>query len=138
VLLVGGGVTWIPGSAWRLNYWYKMYAREMPWLRALPSDYFCKHFSVATYQIEKSASPERLARALGTLPEIESMLIYASGFASADVSEPADIAARLPGEWHERVFAGNALDFFRWPDRERSAAPAGVSGEALLEMSTRV
>lgn len=136
VLLVGGGITWAAGSAWRLDYWYKMYAREMPWLRTLPSDYFTKHFSLATYAMERVPDTSRFARALASLPGVESRLVYASGFPSPDVATPAEIAERLPEEWHEKVFSGNAEALFRWPGSKRSRSQGNVTSGELLEMST--
>jgi predicted TIM-barrel fold metal-dependent hydrolase len=136
VLLVGGGVTWVPGSAWRLDYWYKMYSREMPWLKALPSEYFCKYFRVATHELEKVPDPARFARALGSLPDMESMLVYASGFPSPDHESPSEIGARLPEAWHPKVFSKNAEALFRWPGSTRSGAATGLASDALLEMST--
>jgi predicted TIM-barrel fold metal-dependent hydrolase len=136
VLLAGGGVTWVPGSAWRLDYWYKMYSKEMPWLKALPSEYFCEYFRIATYEMEKVEDLDRFARALRSLPGIESMLVYASGFPSPDHEGPAEISARLPAQWHSKVLSENAEALFRWPGKTRPTASSGLARAELLEMST--
>jgi hypothetical protein len=135
-LLVGGGAMWIPAFLWRLDFWYKMIPADSPWIRRLPSEYFMKHFRVATYGIESPAEPERLGRALATLPGLESMLMYASGYPSADSEEPAAIAARLPNAWHEDAFGKNAAGFYRWPGMERSKLPkrVGLEQKALVGM----
>jgi hypothetical protein len=133
VLLVGGGVLWVPAYLWRLDYWYKMYASEMPWLKALPSTYFRRHFRVSTFQLETVADRERMARALRAQPGIESMLVYASGFPSPDAEEPSAVARRLPEEWHPAVFGENVRSFFRWPGGGAEAS-AGLAGQALLDM----
>ena len=133
VLLVGGGALWVPAYLWRLDYWYKMYASEMPWLSALPSTYFRRHFRVSTFQLENVADPARLARALGSFPGIESILVYAGGFPSPDAEEPCDVARRLPENWHAAVFGETAESFFRWPGRIVEST-AGLAGDAMLEM----
>jgi uncharacterized protein len=133
VLLVGGGTLWVASYLWRLDYSYKMYASEMPWMRSLPSGYFREHFRISTFQLEKVADRERMARALRALPGIESMLVYTSGFPSPDAEEPEDVAARLPQEWLAKVLAENAESFFRWPG-SKVESTAGLKSEALLEM----
>ena len=50
VLLVGGGVGWIPSFLWRMDYWFKQNAHETPWLKRPPSEYFVRHFRVATHE----------------------------------------------------------------------------------------
>jgi hypothetical protein len=135
VLLVGGGTLWVPSFLWRLDYWYKMYASEMPWMKALPSEYFRKHCRVSTFQLEKVADPDRIAHALQSFPGIESMLLYTSGFPNPDAAEPDAIATQLPEDWHPKVFTENADAFFRWPGSSPDST-AGLTSEALFEMPT--
>jgi hypothetical protein len=52
------------------------------------------------------------------------VLVYASGYPDDEWETPDTIAARLPSEWHERVFRTNAQEFFRWP-RQLSEVTAG-------------
>jgi predicted TIM-barrel fold metal-dependent hydrolase len=116
VLLVGGGASWVPWCLWRFDYnWRIARARETPWMRSPPSDYFTEFIRLGTYQLE-SPEPERLLDVLSTIPNVESMFLYASGYPNWDWEEPEAIAARLPQEWHERVFNMNADAFFRWPE----------------------
>jgi predicted TIM-barrel fold metal-dependent hydrolase len=115
VLLIGGGATWIPGFLWRLNYWYKMDRQALPSAKGLPIDYFRDHIRVATYGLEAPQPSDRLVTALGTLPWIDSALVYGSGYPNFDSEQPDSIASRLPQEWQSKVFQGNASDLFRWP-----------------------
>lgn len=117
VLLIGGGATWIPGFLWRLNYWYKMDRHALPSAKGMPIDYFRDHVRVATYGLEAPEPAERLATALGTLPWIQSALVYGSGYPNFDYEEPESIAARLPEHWHRQAFHDNANELFRWPAR---------------------
>jgi uncharacterized protein len=127
VMLLGGGVSWIPGYLWRLNSMYNLDQREAPWLKGLPSQYFAKHFTVTTYTMEAPRRAEMLAKALGTLPWIDMRLMYASGYPNADGEEPAPVAARLPESWYARVFYENAMEFFRWPGQSgRDSQLAGL------------
>ena len=122
VLLIGGGVTWVPGYLWRLDYWYKMAPWEAPWIHDLPSAYFRNHFFLGTYALESFADPKRLGQVLTALPGLESTLLYTSGIPNADAVEPASVAARLPEAWHDMVFRTTAERAFRWPDRVATTA----------------
>jgi uncharacterized protein len=132
IMLVGGGVAWVPAYVWRLDYWYKMSPSEAPWIRGLPSRYFAEHFRVSTYSLESPDEPERLASALATVPELEQMLVYGSGHPLGDAEEPVAVAPRIPASWHDAVFSGNAEDLFRWPGRP-SPEGRGLDASALAE-----
>jgi predicted TIM-barrel fold metal-dependent hydrolase len=130
VLLVGGGASWVAAYLWRLDYWFKTNANEVPWLDRLPSEYFVEHVRLGTHALERPADAAALHTALGAVDGIERLLLYTSGYPAWDSEEPEEIAGRLPESWHERVFAGNALDFFRWPDVARARTPAAVEAGA--------
>jgi predicted TIM-barrel fold metal-dependent hydrolase len=123
VLLVGGGAGWIPGCLWLSDYWQKIIRTETPLLRRPFSEYFVEHVFVATADLETPRRPERLAQLLSTVPGIERVLLYTSGYPKPGYADPPSIAARLPESWHEAVFRTNALDFFRW-SRHESPVPA--------------
>jgi uncharacterized protein len=131
VLLVGGGVAWVPGFVWRMDGHYRMTRNEAPWLRMLPSEYFAQHFKVATASLESPPKRERLAQVLKSIPAVERTLVYASCYPNDDFEEPETIAARLPEAWHAGVFGENAREFFRWPDRTPAQIPAGVRRETI-------
>jgi predicted TIM-barrel fold metal-dependent hydrolase len=116
VLLVGGGVAWVPELLWRLDPMYGVVRRvDMPWSKRLPSETFVQHIRLATYSLEAPAKPEQLESALDLIPHIESMLLYASGYPNAKGELPGSIAARLPRRLHRGVFHANAEAFYRWP-----------------------
>jgi predicted TIM-barrel fold metal-dependent hydrolase len=128
LLLVGGGVAWVPSFLWRMDQQFRFTRRvEAPWLDEPPSEVFMRHVRLTTYSLETPRQPERLERLLRTLPEPESLLLYASGYPNVDGEPPESVAARLPAEWHDAVFGTNAASFFRWPDRAAAALAGGVA-----------
>jgi predicted TIM-barrel fold metal-dependent hydrolase len=135
VMLVGGGITWMPWFVMRFDYWYKMFPTEGPWMRKLPSEYFAEHFRVATFGLEQSTTVERLGRSLSAVSNIEKMLIYTSGFPSLDAEAPDTVAERIPEAWHPGVFGDNALGFFRWPDRPRAQMAPPLLAQAEFGIS---
>jgi predicted TIM-barrel fold metal-dependent hydrolase len=122
VLVVGAGAGWIPGLLWLSDYWQKITRVETPWLRRAFSEYFLEHVLVDTSDLEAPRQPERLAQLLSTVPGIERVLVYASGYPKPGYEDPVALGARLPEAWHESVFGANALDFYRWSRSEVSIA----------------
>lgn len=134
VFVSGVGAAWIPGLFFRLDVNWRGLRREVPWVRRLPSEYFRESFRISTWPFDRAQEDdgaERIVRALSTFPEIEKLLCFASGYPSWDADTVADVASRIPSEWHDGVFARNAEDWFRWPDRVRTAPvpPVAAVGE---------
>jgi len=129
VLLLGSGAAWLPGYLWRMDYWWKTNKLEAPWMTMPASEYFLRHMRITTYGLEWPREPERLIRALSTVPGIDDILIYASGYPNADFEDPDGIAAKLPEAWREKVMHQNAEAFFRWP--AEAAGAATVSQQAI-------
>ena len=122
VFVSGAGAAWIPGLFFRLDVNWRGLRREVPWVRRLPSEYFRESFRVSTWPFDRAPGddgPERIIRALRAVPHIEDLLCFASGFPSWSTEVAADVASRIPAEWHRKVFEENARDWFRWPDRPR-------------------
>jgi uncharacterized protein len=118
VLILGGGAAWAPAWLWRLDYFYKIASHEVPWLTRLPSEYAVTNVRFSTTSLEDPADSTNLMVALGSMPEFENMLVYASSWPNEDTESPAEIAARLPKEWHRSVFLDNAHDLYRWPIKD--------------------
>jgi predicted TIM-barrel fold metal-dependent hydrolase len=127
VLLVGGGVSWIPGFLWRHDYYYKLEAHEAPWLVEPPSEYFRRHVRVTTYPLERVNRPELMQRALATVPWLEEVLVYASGYPSYDWEEADSVLERIPISWRQAVLSENADALFRWSGQ----ATASISGDPV-------
>lgn len=134
VFVAGVGAAWIPGLFFRLDVNWRGLRREVPWVRRPPSEYFRESFRVSTWPFDRAPDDdgaERIVQALSTFPEIDKLLCFASGYPSWDTDTAADIARRIPTEWHEGVFTGNADEWFRWPGRPRTAplSPVVAVGE---------
>ncbi|MFR9805280.1 amidohydrolase family protein [Pseudonocardia sp. RS010] len=108
VLVVGGGLAWIPSLLWRFEVNYGAYGRDAPWVRKSPIDYFLEHFHVGSYRIDRPADPASLHAALRTIPALENVICYASGMPEPDADTVADATRLLPESWHRAVFTDNA------------------------------
>jgi predicted TIM-barrel fold metal-dependent hydrolase len=137
VLAVGGGIAWLPEYLWRLDWTYKfMRPVEVPWVDRLPSEYFAEHVRVTTYSMEAPPKAEQLETIFEIIPNIESMLLYASGYPNIDGEDAQSIAARLPQHLHQRVFHDNAEAFYRWPQKQLNGTSAARSGKPGTELAT--
>ncbi|MBJ7599479.1 MAG: hypothetical protein DLM67_18185 [Candidatus Nephthysia bennettiae] len=125
VLMLGTGAAWLPGYLWRMDWWWKTDRLEAPWMQMPASDYFLRHFRITTYGLEWPREPDRLIRALNTIPNAEDLLLFASGWPNADFEEAAEVAARLPDGWRSKVLHENAEAFFRWPAPAVGSAAGG-------------
>jgi predicted TIM-barrel fold metal-dependent hydrolase len=115
VLLVGGGLAWVPAFLWRTDLSYKFESTSVPWLKRPPTDYIHEHVYFSTYQLERAPQPEVLERYLETVPWLADRVVFTSGYPSFDMIGRDEVASRLPESWHERVFHSNAEALFRWP-----------------------
>jgi len=111
VLLVGGGVAWVPDAVWRADYRFKSMAHEVPWLRRQPSEYFLEHVRMTTYGLEVPDGAA-LGPVLRSLPGLDDTIVYASGYPRRDWQRPTDVAPLFDGFGTEQIFRRTAEDLF--------------------------
>jgi hypothetical protein len=132
VLLVGGGIAWVPQFLWRLDPIYRVVRRvDMPWSKRLPTEYFAEHVRLSTYSLEAPVKKEQLQSVLNLIPEVESSLLYASGYPNADGETAAEVGERLPEALHQSVFHDNAEKFYRWGGKKHETARAHAGGDII-------
>ncbi len=130
LLLVGGGLAWIPEYIWRLDWNFKMVRRvDAPWARRMPSEYLAEHVRFTTYTMETRPTAEQFQTLLELIPRIDETLLYASGYPYADGDDAAEITARMPESMHDRVLHENAEAFYRFPDVESVPASDMIGPE---------
>ncbi|MEA2331675.1 MAG: uncharacterized protein QOH58_1813 [Thermoleophilaceae bacterium] len=116
LILLEGGVAWLPGLLWRFDASFKGARREVPWVKRLPSEYFRDHVRITTQPPEIPPGYEHIVELLAEVGAQET-LMFASDYPHRSEGEPLDIAARIPAAWLPNVLRGNALATFRWPER---------------------
>jgi uncharacterized protein len=110
VVLVGGGIGWVPATLWRSDILFLDWGRSVQWVRRKPSDYFAEHFYLTTYQLEDS--PEMVAAVLEAVDSLEDALCFASGYPAADSQEVAVLADRLPPSICSKATSANPLRLY--------------------------
>jgi uncharacterized protein len=111
MLVIGGGVLWIPALLWRFDTNYQSLRREVPWVKRLPSEYFQDHVRVGTGPLDKLSQPVFL-RAIRLIDRAEDVLCFASGYPDWDSDAPSEVALRLPPEWQQKIMHDNGRRLF--------------------------
>jgi len=112
VVMIEGGVAWLPHIMWRLDLNYRALRSEVPWLKRLPSEYIRDHISVTTQPLEEPPNPKDLVDLI-RLAGATDMIMFASDYPHWDADAPTEIARRLPEELRRKVMFDNAQRFYR-------------------------
>ena len=112
VVLVEGGVSWLPALMWRLDAEYKALRSEVPWLTRPPSAYLREHVRLTSQPIERPDNPHHLLQMLELL-DAEHLLMFSSDYPHWDFDSPTDAFPALPEPLRHRIFEQNARDLYR-------------------------
>jgi uncharacterized protein len=111
VVLVEGGVSWLPALMWRLDAEYKALRSEVPWLKQLPSRYLANHVRLTSQPLERPEDPKHLLRMLDML-DAEHLLMFSSDYPHWDFDSPTEAFPALPEGLHRRIFEQNAREWY--------------------------
>ncbi|MBD2863926.1 amidohydrolase family protein [Paenibacillus oceani] len=112
VVLIEGGIAWLPGLMWRLDKNYKALRSQVPWLTKLPSEYIREHVFISTQPIEEPDNPQHLID-LFNMIDAENIILYASDYPHWDFDAPTEILKRLSPEAKRKIFYENARKLYR-------------------------
>ena len=115
LLIIEGGVAWMPSLIWRLDAAYRSMRRELPWLKRYPSETIHDHVRLTTQPLEQAAEREQLVDVLSAFGA-EDMLLFSTDYPHWDTDEKDHVARMLPSSWLPKVFRENAIAFFGWND----------------------
>jgi predicted TIM-barrel fold metal-dependent hydrolase len=108
VALLECGFSWVPPMLWRFDKDWKAVWREVPWLKARPSEYVQRHFRATTAPAQLPADrgqAEQLALMLGA----DEFLVYASDHPHRHGDGHLDVLLDVLGEGgRAAVMHGNA------------------------------
>jgi uncharacterized protein len=111
VSLMECGFSWLPFLLWRLDKDWKAVWREVPWLKAKPSEYVYRHFRATIQPAHLPKDPSRVAEAAEMIRAPE-FLMYASDHPH-DHGPGADLLLDvLDDSDREAVLEGNASELY--------------------------
>lgn len=108
VMLVEGGVAWLPHLLWRLDKNFKALRQTVPRLRRLPSEYVFDHVWFTSQPIEEPSDERDFVSLLGMI-KAEDRLCFSSDFPHWDFDDHRNVFPRsTSAQWRENVFRRNA------------------------------
>ena len=112
VVLMEGGLAWLPGILWRLDTNWRGLRSEVPWLDRRPSEVVRDHVRFTTQPLEHTDGHDellfRMLEAVGA-PDI---LLYASDYPHWDFDDPKTMLSRLPEAWRAPIMHDNAAALY--------------------------
>jgi predicted TIM-barrel fold metal-dependent hydrolase len=112
VLLIEGGIAWLPGILWRLDTNWRGLRAEVPWLERKPSEVAREHVRFSTQPLEHTDGNDALLFELLESAGAPGILCFASDYPHWDFDDPGFMLRRLPEAWREPVLHGNADAFY--------------------------
>ena len=108
VMLVEGGIAWLPHLLWRLDKNFKSLRTTVPRLRRLPSEYVFDHVWFTSQPIEEPTDSRDFVALLGMV-RAEERLCFSSDFPHWDFDDPGRVfPSSVSVDWQEKVFRRNA------------------------------
>lgn len=112
VLLMEGGVAWLPGILWRLDTNWRALRSDTPWLERKPSEVAREHVRFTTQPLEHTDGNDELLFEMLEAVGAPDTLCFASDYPHWDFDDPAFMLKRLPAAWREKVLHENAAALY--------------------------
>jgi predicted TIM-barrel fold metal-dependent hydrolase len=111
LVLVEGGVTWLPAFISRMDADFMALRREVPWCKQLPSEYLRERVMVTTQPLHVSGRDDPLIEAMDRLG-MEDVLAFSSDYPHWDTDLPTYAISQLPASWRDKVMHDNAARMY--------------------------
>jgi uncharacterized protein len=112
VVLLEGGVAWLPGILWRLDTNWRALTAETPWLERKPSEVAREHVRFTTQPLEHTDEQDALLWEMLEAVGAPDVLLFASDYPHWDFDDPGFTLRRLPEAWREPVLHENAAALY--------------------------
>ena len=126
VILVEGGIGWVPHLGWRLDKNWKGLRSTVPWLKRLPSEYMLDHIRFTTQPIEEPQTRQHLDWIMEMM-HADRTLMFSSDVPHWDFDDPGFIFKTWKDELRERVLYRTALETFRFSPATRARIEAAAA-----------
>jgi predicted TIM-barrel fold metal-dependent hydrolase len=112
VVLMEGGVAWLPGILWRLDTNWRALRADTPWLERKPSEVAREHVRFTMQPLEHTDGADELLWEMLEAAGAPEILLFASDYPHWDFDDPGFMLGRLPRAWRERVLHENAAELY--------------------------
>ncbi len=114
VVLIEGGLAWLPPLMWRMDRSWERLRDEVPHLRRPPSAYVREHFWLTTQPMEEPPRREHFSQLLAHLG-MNDRLMFATDYPHWDFDAPDQaFPVRLPPDLERALMAENARALYRF------------------------
>jgi predicted TIM-barrel fold metal-dependent hydrolase len=120
IVLVEGGVCWLPPLLWRLDKNWRALRQTVPWLDRPPSEIVFEHVFLTTQPLEEPDRPGHFHSMLGMFPA-DRMLLFSSDFPHWDGDTPDFTARNFPAPLRDNVMHGTARALYQLPSPRDAA-----------------
>jgi len=107
LVIVEGGVGWLPPLLWRLDKEWRSLRVEAPWVNRPPSEIVRDHVRLTTQPLDEPEDPAHLLALFDMFPADE-ILMFSSDYPHWDFDDPTRVLSGFPDETRRRIFAENA------------------------------
>lgn len=120
VVLIEGGLAWLPSLMWRMDRAFEAMRDEVPELSCRPSEYVRSHVWMTTQPVEEPPRPPQLLQVFEWIGA-PTHLLFATDYPHWDFDSPKQALPRAMDQSLRRaILCGNALELYGLPS-ERSA-----------------
>jgi hypothetical protein len=112
VVLIEGGLAWLPGILWRLDTNWRGLREDTPWLSRKPSEVVREHVRFTTQPLEHTDGRDDLLFEMLEAAGAPDILCFASDYPHWDHDDPGFMVRRLPARWREPVMHANAVSMY--------------------------
>ena len=115
IVLIEGGVSWLPPLAWRLDRAFERLHRDVPHLQRNPSEYIIDNIWMTTQPIVEPKAPYTVRDLVESFPMFEDRLMFSTDYPHWDFDAPNEALrkSRLPQETLGKIFHENAQKLYR-------------------------
>jgi predicted TIM-barrel fold metal-dependent hydrolase len=112
VVLLEGGVAWLPGILWRLDTNWRALRADTPWLDRKPSEVVREHIRFTTQPLEHTDGHDELLFEMLEAVGGPELFCFATDYPHWDFDDPAFMLRRLPESWRDQVMHANAAALY--------------------------
>lgn len=113
VVLIEGGLAWMPPLIWRLDSCWRRLGEEVPELHRLPSEYVREHFWITTQPMEEPPQAHYFTQLLDQM-DMSDKLLFATDYPHWDFDSPTQaLPSGLDQELRRAIMAENARKLYR-------------------------
>ncbi len=127
VVLLEGGVAWLPALLWRFDKNWKALRATTPWVDRPPSEIATEHILLSTQPIEEPESAKHFHAAMSMF-DAENMLMFSSDYPHWDGDTPDFAARAFPPHLRANVLSETARKLYKLPAAAQPAGTAATEG----------